>query len=185
LTSAVISFLKRELFSKTFVFDLTFLFTIIVVLSIDLVMGGLLNLKAPYTDAFKYAYHALPSFCLIAGSLASKSLTLFNAKGLDSRLKKAVCFSLAFAGVFLITSSLVANAYQVNRLSVTEFVQFRVRMDQELGYSLDHVPLSPDNPVMLVQYAGIAVFSFSVLCAVRNELLDSIRNLSKMIRRRT
>jgi 4-amino-4-deoxy-L-arabinose transferase-like glycosyltransferase len=65
-----------------------FLSSALIILCVDTVLGAVLNLRAPYTDAFKYTYQALPIFCLIAGSLAKKSFFLLKTRDVLGKLKK-------------------------------------------------------------------------------------------------
>ena len=56
------------------------------ILIVNMVLGAGLNLKAPYNNAIKYDYVALPFFCLIAGSLVGKCQVLFDLAKLKTNL---------------------------------------------------------------------------------------------------
>ena len=100
IISLLISAFQRKLFRNHLVADLMCLAAIFVILGIDTFFALGLNYKAPFTGAVKYDYQSLPFFCLLAGSLLSKSKTLFAT--LKKKLNLSwLFFGVAFAGMLL------------------------------------------------------------------------------------
>ena len=92
---------RKEL-PKTFRFDLICLATILPILILNMILGAGLNLKAPYLNAIKYDYEALPFFCLIAASLVGKCLSLMSLTKYKAKLNRKLVLSVVTTGVFLL-----------------------------------------------------------------------------------
>ena len=76
IVSLLVCLWQRCIFRKFLPLDATCLATIICVVSVNIILGTTLDLKAPFLNAIKYNYQALPFFSFLAASLVSKSLTL-------------------------------------------------------------------------------------------------------------
>jgi hypothetical protein len=134
---------------------------------VDLFLGAGLNLKAPYTDAFKYDYQSLPFFSLLAASLAGKSLSLFKSAKSRRKLNKLPFFLAALAGLVL----LVAHAF-----STWDYLLFRVERNVNLGYSLFNLsPIGTYSFLMGLQYLGFAFVLSGLVWASRHKLSFLLR----------
>ena len=77
--SLALSVFYRKIFAKTLWLDAVCVGTIAVVAGLDMFFVFGLHLTVPYVSAFKYNYLALPFYCLLAASLASKSGFLISS----------------------------------------------------------------------------------------------------------
>jgi 4-amino-4-deoxy-L-arabinose transferase-like glycosyltransferase len=154
--SLIIGLVFMKLFSKKLVvFDLVCFVTLLSILGVNIFLGVNLNLKAPYTSAIKFSYQALPFFSLLAGSLVSKSVLLFNWSKNTVKLKRVLIVSVSVVGVFLLVTPLLANLNTAHQLSMTSYIVFQVQPGQNIGYSFYVLsPTSPDSFLMAVQYLG-------------------------------
>ncbi len=176
--SLILLFAFRKDMPKAFRFDIICLATILLILIIDTILGAGLNLKAPYNNAIKYDYFALPFFCLIAASLAGKCLFLLNSTKLKPKLKKKLIFTIVITGVLLLAATIYGNFVSAHHLSTSDFLLFRVRLDQLTGYFLlNYTPISQDSFLMSVQYLGFAVLLSGLLWAVRYKLRSFFASL--------
>ena len=105
--SLILLFAFRKELPKAFRFDIICLATILPILIINMILGAGLNLKAPYNNAIKYDYFALPFFCLIAASLVGKCLSLLNLAKLKPKLNR----KLIFLSVISWSSSVSSNVF--------------------------------------------------------------------------
>jgi uncharacterized membrane protein len=170
--SLIVGFLRRKLFSKILVFDLVCLATIISIVAVNTFLGAGLNLKSPYTSAFKYAYQSLPFFSLITASLVGKCLSLFHSAKSKRKPRRTLFFSVAFAGLFLLVATIVVNMWYANLLSTSDYLLFRVEPNMDLGYSLfNSTPTGEQSPLMVIQYFGFAVMLSGLLWASRHTLV--------------
>ena len=172
---------RKEL-PKKFRFDLICLATILPILILNMILGAGLNLKAPYNNAIKYDYLALPFFCLIAASIVGKSLSLMSLAKV--KLKRKIILPLIIAGALLLIATIYANTISAHQLSVTDYLIFKVTMDQAVGYSLfNHSPVNPNSFLMDLQYVGFAVLLSGFLWLSRRKLQSAINSLSKSTNR--
>jgi hypothetical protein len=154
--------------------------TILPILIIDMVLGAGLNLKAPYNNAIKYDYAALPFFCLIAGSLISKSLSLFNKANRPAWLNRKIIFSVAIVSFLVFGATILSSINSAHVLSTSDYLLFRVTMDQAVGYSLfNHAPISQTSLLMYVQYIGFAVILSGFLWASKHRLRESYSSIRR------
>ena len=168
---------RKEL-PKKFRFDLICLATILPILILNMILGAGLNLKAPYNNAIKYDYLALPFFCLIAASIVGKSLSLMSLA--KFKLKRKIILPLIIAGALLLIATIFANIISAHQLSTSNYLIFRVTMDQAVGYSLfNHAPVNPNSFLMNLQYVGFAVLLSGFLWLSRRKLQSAINSLSK------
>jgi hypothetical protein len=169
--SLVVLFSFRKQFQKIFAFDLIFLATIAAILIINMILGAGMNLKAPYNNAIKYDYLALPFFCLIAASLVAKSLSLVNFDKLKTKLNRAVIVSVVAASIALIAATILASFSSAHQLALSDYLLFKARLDQDVGYSLfNHTPPSQTSLLIAVQYVGFIVVLSGLLWMGRHKL---------------
>lgn len=176
ILSVIICLALRQRFRRFLVVDLVCLAVIICVVGVDTYLGAALNLKAPYQNAVKYCYQALPFFALIVGSLVSKSVSLFSLAKTNVRLKKAAITIVAFAGLALAATSLIYNMRFDHLFSTADYLLFRVEPTVNLGYSLfNFAPLTETSTLMIVQYVGFAVALSGLVWLSRNRLKQALK----------
>jgi 4-amino-4-deoxy-L-arabinose transferase-like glycosyltransferase len=176
--SLVVCFLRRRLFSKILVFDLICLATILAMVITNTYLGAYLNLKAPYNIAIKYDYQSLPFFSLIAASLVGKSLSLFQSAKSRRKLQKILLFSVVFAGLFLLVTTILVNMLYANLLSTSDYLLFRMEQSIDVGYSLfNPTPINAHSPLMILQYLGFAVVFSGLVWASRHTFVGLFRRL--------
>ena len=170
---------KKEL-PKTFRFDLICLATILIILVVNMVLGVGLNLQAPYYNAIKYDYQALPFFCLIAGSLAGKCLSLLTLTKIKTKLSRKIVLPIAAVGISLLAATLWVSISSAHYLSTSGFLLFKVTMNQVVGYSLfNYAPTSQNSVLMSLQYVGFLVLLSGLVWFGRHKLHDLFNGLSK------
>lgn len=161
LLSLIIGLVDKRLLRKFIFFDLVCITTIIVVLGIDAYLGVTLNLKAPYLNAIKYCYQALPLFALLAGALMSKSIALFSLAKTRKKIDKTIMFILASVGSVLVIAALLYNLHFTNLFSTWDYIIFRVEPNVNWGYSLfNSTPISVDSLHMTALNLGF-IFALS------------------------
>jgi 4-amino-4-deoxy-L-arabinose transferase-like glycosyltransferase len=176
--SLLACFLRRKLFSKIFVFDLICLATIIFIVAVNTFLGAGLNLRSPYTSAFKYAYQSLPFFSLITASLVGKCLSLFHSAKSKRKLYRILSFSVVFVGLFLLAAIILVNMWYANLLSESDYLLFRVEPNIDFGYSLINPTLTGGhNLLMYIQYFGFAVLLSGLVWASRHTLVGLFKRL--------
>ncbi len=176
ILSLLICLMQRSLFHKLLVFDLICLATIISVVSVNTFLGVVLNLKAPYTDAFKFDYQSLPFFSLLAASLAGKSLSLFKSAKSKVKLNRLLFVLAALAGLILLGASILFNMYYAHMFSTWDYLLFRVERNINLGYSLfNPSPIGTYSFLMSLQYLGFAFVLSGLVWASRHKLSFLLR----------
>ena len=177
IVSLLVVLVQRRLFRKFLVFDLICLATVVCVASVNTILGAVLDLKAPFLNAFKYDYQALPFFCLLAASMTSKSIILLNSAKSKLKLKKLLYYSFALAGLILVPASLVYNMHFVNLFSNADYLIFRVQPGVNVGYSIfNSAPTSGNILQMSIQFAGFAL-ALSGLFWISRHKLGAFRKL--------
>ena len=161
----------RRTFPKFLVFDAICVVAIIFVLGVNTFLGTTLNLNAPYLNAIKYDYQALPFFCLLAASLITKSISLFNSGKTKPKLNKIVFFLVASAGFILVTATLLYNMRYVYLLAGWNYLLFRVEPNVNLGYSLfNSSPIGANSVMMGLQFFGFAIALSGIIWASRHRI---------------
>ncbi len=173
----------RKEFPKIFLAaDLICLATILPILILDMILGAGLNLKAPYNNAIKYDYLALPFFSLIAASLVGKCLSLIKSTKIKTKAHKKTIFSIVIIGIFLLMATIFVNFIYANMLSTSDYLLFRVTMNQAVGYSLfNYTPIANGSLLMNIQYVGYAVLLSGLLWASRNKLYGLFKPVHRRI----
>jgi len=169
--SLLLAFSLRNYFSKTAIVDLTWLVSIVFVVSVNVVLGAVLNLNVPYFSAIKYLYHALPFFVLLTASLSTESLSLFRAAKSTLQPRKLVLYAVATAALVMLAASLISSMYHTNAISPRDYLQFRVERDVDYGYALlNPTPTVAGSPLITLQYCGFAMVLSGLLWAGRYRL---------------
>jgi 4-amino-4-deoxy-L-arabinose transferase-like glycosyltransferase len=163
ILSFTIGLTFRKIFSKTLIFDLICLLTIAVVVGVNVYLGTFLNLQAPYYEAFKFDYQALPFFALMAVSLAAKSFSLLNFAKARRNLCKIAFSSVAVVGLVVLGLAMFINVFHAHDFSTWPYLLFKVTPNALVGYSLFiQNPTAEGSFLMGIQYLGFAL----VLCAL-------------------
>ncbi len=174
---AVCVWLRKQL-REVFVCDMICLATIVIVLGVDIFLGVGLNLRVPYANAIKYDYQALPFFCLIVASLVIKSLTL-SSSARTKRRDKMLFYGAAIAGTVLLVASLISNMRYTNRITMLNEIDFRPDQAVEGFHIFNYTPISPDSPLMIIQYVGFAVALFGLVLAGRHRIVSLAESIGK------
>lgn len=130
--SLALSIIYRKKLSVFLRSDTASLGTVLIIMGLDVLLVVGFNLTVPYVSAIKYNYTALPFFCLIAASLADKSVVLINS----INRKKTDFFIpvLVSVGLVLLFSSMIENIIFLN--GWTGFVAFGVDAVTYYGFNL-------------------------------------------------
>jgi 4-amino-4-deoxy-L-arabinose transferase-like glycosyltransferase len=176
ILSLIMSLALHKKYRSFLVIDLICLAVIICVVVADTCLGAGLNLKAPYQNAIKYCYQALPFFSLIGGSLVSKSLSLFSFSKEKECLKKTTFILGGAVGLALEFLALIYNMRYINIFTTGEFLIFRVEPTVNYGYSLfSFSPIAQNSLFMIGQYAGFIVGLTGLLWLSKNLFGDVIK----------
>jgi 4-amino-4-deoxy-L-arabinose transferase-like glycosyltransferase len=177
ILSLLFHLIQRHLSRNFLVFDIICIAAIMCAFSINTILGASLNLKAPYLNAFKYNFQTLPFFCLLAASLISKSLGLFNLAKTKLKIKKIVFYTVATAGVILVAASIFYNMRFVNLFSNANYLIFRVEPGVDMGYSLmNSAPTSGSLVQVGIQFIGFGI-ALSGLFWISRYKISSILNV--------
>jgi 4-amino-4-deoxy-L-arabinose transferase-like glycosyltransferase len=180
--SLLLLFTFRKELSRALRFDVICLATIVIILVVNMVLGVALNLQAPYYNAIKYDYQALPFFCLIAGSIAGKCFSLWETAKRQTKFSRKLLVSVVIIGVFLIATTMFVSFNSAHYLSTSNFLLFKVTADQAVGYSLfNYAPTSQNNVLMSLQFVGFAVLVSGFLWLSRNKLRGFFNALLKLL----
>jgi 4-amino-4-deoxy-L-arabinose transferase-like glycosyltransferase len=171
ILSVVFSVWQRHLFRDLRFSDAACLAIIVCVLSVNIFLGAILDLKAPFLNTIKYSYQALPFFSLLAASLAAKSSCLFRVNRLSCGLRKPFFVGLSVLGLILVGSTVFYNMYFVNLFSTWEYLLLKVDPNLNVGYSLfSFLPITAGSSLMYIQYLGFALALSGTLWANRSKV---------------
>jgi 4-amino-4-deoxy-L-arabinose transferase-like glycosyltransferase len=166
----------RHIFPKFLVFDLTCVAAIIFVIGVNTFLGTTLNLKAPYLNAIKYDYQALPFFCFLAASLITKSISVLNLAKTKPKLSKIIFFIIASTGFIIVAATLLYNMRYVYLLSGWNYLLFRVEPNVNFGYSLfNSSPIGTNSVMMGLQLFGFAIALSGITWASRHKISTLIK----------
>jgi len=169
--SLLIGFMFRKFLSKIFVFDLICLATIVIVGSVNTVLGASLNFSSPYLNPIKYDYQALPFFCLLAASLVDKCVSLFNSLKSKGKLSMLLFLSVALVGLFLLAAAILLNMNYAHQFSTWDYLLFKVERTHLIGYSfVNPSPIGKYGNMMWIQFFGFAFVITGLVWAGRNKL---------------
>jgi 4-amino-4-deoxy-L-arabinose transferase-like glycosyltransferase len=152
--SLFVCLLQRHLLRNFLFFDAICIAVIVCVIAVNVFLGAGLHLRAPFQNAFKYDYQALPFFCLLAGSLVSKSVSIvtFNWS------KKSWTVAGGVFGFILVAATLMYNVRYIQFFSMWEYLIFRVAPNITAGYSLfNAAPLVQRSSLLVFQFIGFVV----------------------------
>ncbi|MFA5364875.1 MAG: glycosyltransferase family 39 protein [Candidatus Bathyarchaeia archaeon] len=167
--SLLVGFFGRKFYPKTFSIDLMCLITIIVVASVNTCLGFGLNLKCPYLNPVKYDYQFLPFVSLLAASLVSKFLSLYNSANLKEKLNRLL-FLVASIGLILLVWSMFFDMLFINVYSIIDYAVFNVELNRDLGYSFfNSAPLGEYSPLIYVQFFGFIFVTAGLVFALINK----------------
>lgn len=169
--SLVYGVFQRRVLRKFFFFDLISLLVIAVVLGVSTWLGATLDLNAPFMNSFKYDYQALPFFCFLAASLASKSSSLLKNREGKRKLFKAGLVVSALSGFILLAGTVYYNMHYTQMFTSWDYLLFRVEPSSNQGYSLfNYAPIPQNSPLTVVQIFGFVVAISGVIWMARHQL---------------
>jgi 4-amino-4-deoxy-L-arabinose transferase-like glycosyltransferase len=176
IVSLLVCLMQRRLFKKFFVFDTICLAVIACVIGVNTFLGAGLDLKAPYLNAIKYDYQSLPFFCLLAGSLVSKSFSLVYFSKTRRKLGKLTFSLTAVIGLVLVVASILYNMGYVNLFSTWNYLIFRVEPGINEGYSLfNYTPIGEVSLLMGIQYFGFVIMLSGLLYASKHKIIRLLK----------
>jgi len=176
---------RKEL-PKSFRFDLICLATILPIVILNMILGAGLNLKAPYNNAIKYDYLALPFFSLIAASFVGKCFSLISFTKSKVKLSKKLVLLVVLTGVFLLSATIFSSITSALQLSRSNYLIFKVTMDQAVGYSLfNYVPISQNILLINFQYLGLLILLSGLIWASRVQLGSFFSSMLRLKHRST
>ncbi len=178
--SLLVYLVQRNLSRNFLVFDMICVAVMVCALSINTILGVALNLKAPYLDAVKYDFQTLPFFSLLAASLISKSLLMFNSAKTKLKVSKILLYAVAVAGFFLVIASIFYNMRFVNLFSSANYLIFRVEPTVNVGYSLFKSAPTSGNPLQTsIQFFGFAIAISGLFWISRHKVSSIFKVLRK------
>jgi hypothetical protein len=186
LDAAALSFLvclwQRHRFCKYLTIDVIFLATIFCILLVNTLLGAVLDLKAPYLNAIKYDYQALPFFSFLAASLISKSLSLYNMSKTKEKLAKLYLAVVAVIGIALVVSAVFYNMSYIHLFSTWDYLIFRVAPNVNEGYSLFNPnPIGINSLAMGLQYLGFTTATLGILWISKDKLKLTLKRIHTAI----
>jgi len=185
ILSLITCILLRSLFPKFIISDAICVAAIIFVVSVNIFLGTTLALKAPYLNAIKYDYQALPFFCFLAASLISKSTSLFKLSKIKPKLTKIIFFLVASAGFLIVAATLLYNMRYVNLFSDWNYLLFRVEPNVNFGYSLfNSSPIGTDAVMRGLQFFGFAIALSGLGWLSRHKISFLIKTFSMSLRKK-
>jgi hypothetical protein len=178
--SLLVYLVQRHLSRKFLVFDTICLTVIVCAISINTVLGATLDLKAPFLDAFKYNFQTLPFFSLLAASLVSKSIEMFNSAKTKMRISKTVFYTVAVVGIVLVVASIFYNMRFVNLFSNANYLIFRVEPKVDVGYSFINLAPTSGNIVQVsIQFLGFAFAVSGLFLISRHKIGSTLKRFRK------
>ncbi|MCW3999055.1 MAG: glycosyltransferase family 39 protein [Candidatus Bathyarchaeota archaeon] len=169
LLSVFFSLAWRGVLRRYLVFDAVCLALIASVIGVNTFLGTTLDLHAPYMNAIKYDYQALPFFALLVAGLVSKGMVLYNLSA--SKAKSLLFKAAAIIGLVLAAAAVLYNMQRTNLFSTVEYLIFRVEPTVDAGYSLFNFhPTAAGSALMAMQYLGYAVALSGLLWISRHRI---------------
>jgi 4-amino-4-deoxy-L-arabinose transferase-like glycosyltransferase len=178
LLSVVFSLWQRRLFRGFRLSDATCVVVIVCVLCVNIFLGAILDLKAPFLNTIKYSYQALPLFCLLGASIVIKSSPLLKVGWLSAGLRKPFFVGLAVLGFSLVAAAVFYNMYFVHLFSTWEYLIFKVDPTINVGYSLfNFQPITAESSLMFLQYLGFALGLSGAIWVSRNKIILLLKKI--------
>lgn len=176
IVSMLVCLWQRRIFRQFLPLDATCVATIVCVVSVNIILGTIFDLKAPFLNAIKYDYQALPFFSLLAASLVSKSFTLVKLSWLKTKIKKVPLIAIALLGFVLVAAALFYNMWFTHLFSTWDYLIFRADPNINEGYSLfNSNPIGANSILMFAQFLGF-VFAISGILWLSRHKLSLILN---------
>lgn len=122
--------------------DAVCVFTIAVISGLNMLLVLGFHLTVPYVSVFKYAYFALPFFCILAGSIVDKAPLLLNST--DWKNKRE-----------WVKPALIVFGFVLALLSLYESIGFLNSWVSYASFGVDSVTYYPFNLYMDTTYPGI------------------------------
>ena len=167
---------QRRLPRNYLVFDALCVAVIGCALSVNTILGTVLDLKAPFLDAFKYDFQTLPFFSFLAASVITKSTSLINFSKLQKKARKLMLIVVAAGGLFLVAAAVLYNMRYIHMFSTVNYLIFRVEPNINEGYSLfNSTPIAADSLQMLFQFLGFAFALSGVIWMGKNRIKSIIK----------
>ena len=161
-------------------FDLLSVAVIISVIGVNTLLGAVFNLRAPFQNAFKYDYQALPFFCFLAASLMSKSIAMLKLSMMKAKFAKGGLVVAGVLGLILLTATLYYNIHYTQMFSVWDYLLFRVAPSVDAGYSLFNAsPIAQNSPHMIMQFAGFALAFSGLMWLGRHKIVAVATHLCR------
>jgi 4-amino-4-deoxy-L-arabinose transferase-like glycosyltransferase len=157
LFSLALSIAYRKVFSKILWLDAVCIGTVATIAVLNLVLVFGLHLTVPYVSVFKYNYFALPFYCMLAASLATKSRLLMVSmewKKIASLVKPV----LVGVGAVLLFSCLLES--MIFLLKWVGFASFGV--DSVTYYPFDVYSVPIEGYFGAFHYAGFFLIIISI-----------------------
>jgi hypothetical protein len=152
---------QRELFKNILRADFLCATTVFGILGLNFLLVIGFNLNVPYISAFKYSYQALPMFCFLAASLATKCYAVLKAYGGEGKTH-LLALLVAVAGLAVMSASMVENMVFLYTHAADEVVLFSV--DAVTGYPFKvFSAISENTYVPVIQLAAFHLIAFSLL----------------------
>lgn len=134
---------KKQL-NNLLAIDLVCFFTITVISGLNMLLVLGFHLTVPYVSVFKYAYFALPFFCIIAGSLADKAPLLI--KSADWKNKSE-----------WVKTALIGFGFVLALLSLLESIGFLNSWVSYASFGVDSITYYPFNLYTDTEYPGLVI----------------------------
>ena len=180
--SFLVSLWQRRRFRKYFTIDVIFIATIFCILLVNTLLGAVLDLKAPFLNAIKYDYQALPFFSLIAAALISKSLSLYNMSKTKEKVAKVSIAAVSLLGIALVASALFYNMSYIHLFSTWDYLIFRVAPNVNEGYSLFNPnPIAVTSLAMGLQFLGFTFATLGILLISKDKLKLTLKRIRAAI----
>jgi len=180
--SFLVSLWQRRRFRKYLTIDVIFLATIFSILLVNTLLGAVLDLKAPFLNAIKYDYQALPFFSLLAASLISKSLSLYNMSKTKEKVAKVSLAAMALLCIALVASALFYNMSYIHLFSTWDYLIFRVAPNVNEGYSLFNPnPIGVNSLAMGLQFLGFTLATLGILWVSKDKLKLTLKRIRAAI----
>ena len=184
ILSLITCLVVRRYLPKFLVLDVIFVVALLFVVGINTFLGTTLDLKAPYLNAIKYDYQALPFFCFLAASLVTKSFSLLNLSKAKPKLKRLISYFIVVGGLVLVSMTLLYNMRYVNLFSGWDYLLFRVEPNVNFGYSLFNSAPLVNGVLMGIQFLGFAFVLSGFVWLGRHRLSFLFKFLRQTLRDR-
>ncbi len=170
IVSLLVVLWQRQNLREFLFLDTTCLLTVIIVVGVNTILGAALDLKAPYYNAIKYDYQALPFLSFLAASLVTKSVSLLKLSRFNKR--NVTLVAVALFGFILVAAAIFYNMRFAHMFSSWDFLIFRVAPAIDEGYSLFNPdPIGASSLMTGIQFLGFAIAISGILWIARDKLV--------------